>query len=73
MDELEKEAEESRAALKASRGWTNKWVDDVTKEFSKKIAYQTGYTPLATSTTTAATTIENSPIPTVRTSTTQRD
>ena len=29
MDELEKEVEEARAALKASRGWTNKWVEDV--------------------------------------------
>jgi parvulin-like peptidyl-prolyl isomerase len=36
----------------------NKWVDDVNKEYAKKIAYQTGYTPLATTapTTTAATT-----------------
>jgi parvulin-like peptidyl-prolyl isomerase len=37
----------------------NAWVDGVTKEFAKKIAYQTGYTPLATSTTTAATTTSN--------------
>ena len=29
MDDLEKEVEEARAALKASQGWTNKWVDDV--------------------------------------------
>ena len=29
MDDLEKEVEESRAALKALRGWTNKWVDSV--------------------------------------------
>jgi hypothetical protein len=31
----------------------------VTKEFSKKISYQTGYTPLSTATTTAATTTSN--------------
>jgi parvulin-like peptidyl-prolyl isomerase len=38
----------------------NKWVDDVNKEYAKKIAYQTGYTPLATTTgTTAATTTSN--------------
>jgi parvulin-like peptidyl-prolyl isomerase len=39
----------------------NKWVDDVNKEYAKKIAYQTGYTPAATatSTTTAATTTSN--------------
>jgi foldase protein PrsA len=39
----------------------NAWVDGVTKEFSKKISYQTGYTPLSTSTTTttAATTTSN--------------
>jgi foldase protein PrsA len=36
----------------------NKWVDDVNKEYAKKIGYQTGYTPLSTAstTTTAATT-----------------
>jgi foldase protein PrsA len=35
----------------------NKWVDNVNKEYAKKIAYQTGYTPLTTAaTTTAATT-----------------
>jgi foldase protein PrsA len=34
----------------------NKWVDDVNKEYAKKIAYQTGYTPLVTATTTAQTT-----------------
>jgi len=34
----------------------NKWVEDVNKEYAKKIAYQTGYTPLATATTTAPTT-----------------
>ena len=32
----------------------NKWVDDVNKEYAKQIAYQTGYTPLATATTTTA-------------------
>jgi foldase protein PrsA len=38
----------------------NKWVDDVNKEYAKKIAYQTGYTPLSTATTTtAATTTSN--------------
>jgi foldase protein PrsA len=38
----------------------NKWVADVNKEYAKKIAYATGYTPLATaSTTTAATTTSN--------------
>ncbi len=38
----------------------NKWVDDVNKEYAKKIAYQTGYTPLTTAaTTTAATTTSN--------------
>jgi foldase protein PrsA len=37
----------------------NAWVDGVTKEFSKKISYQTGYTPLSTATTTAATTTSN--------------
>jgi len=31
----------------------NKWVEDVNKEYAKKIAYQTGYTPLTTGTTTA--------------------
>ncbi len=31
----------------------NKWVDDVTKEYAKKIAYQTGYKPLVTATTTS--------------------
>jgi len=31
----------------------NKWVADVNTEYAKKIAYQTGYTPLATATTTA--------------------
>jgi foldase protein PrsA len=36
----------------------NKWVDGVNKEYAKKIAYQTGYTPLAT-TTAAATTTSN--------------
>ena len=36
MDNLEKEVEEARAALKASRGWTNKWVDSV-----KEIGAQT--------------------------------
>jgi parvulin-like peptidyl-prolyl isomerase len=34
----------------------NKWVDSVNKEYLKKIAYQTGYTPLATTTTAATTT-----------------
>ncbi len=34
----------------------NKWVDGVNKEYAKKIAYQTGYTPLVTATTTAQTT-----------------
>ena len=29
MDDLEKEVEEMRAALKASQGWTNRWVDTV--------------------------------------------
>ncbi|MGZ8715910.1 MAG: peptidylprolyl isomerase [Gaiellaceae bacterium] len=38
----------------------NKWVDDVNKEYAKKIAYATGYTPLTTAaTTTAATTTSN--------------
>ena len=37
----------------------NKWVDDVNKEYAKKIAYQTGYTPAATATTTAPTTTSN--------------
>jgi parvulin-like peptidyl-prolyl isomerase len=38
----------------------NKWVADVQKEYVKKIAYQIGYTPLATAaTTTAATTTSN--------------
>jgi parvulin-like peptidyl-prolyl isomerase len=37
----------------------NKWVDDVNKEFAKKIGYQTGYVPLSTATTTAATTTSN--------------
>jgi parvulin-like peptidyl-prolyl isomerase len=31
----------------------NKWVDGVNKDYAKKISYQTGYTPLATATTTA--------------------
>jgi parvulin-like peptidyl-prolyl isomerase len=34
----------------------NKWVDGVNKEYAKKIAYQTGYTPLTTATTTSQTT-----------------
>ncbi|MGZ4373063.1 MAG: peptidylprolyl isomerase, partial [Gaiellaceae bacterium] len=35
----------------------NKWVDDVNKEYAKKVAYATGYTPLATTpATTPATT-----------------
>jgi foldase protein PrsA len=39
----------------------NKWVDDVNKEYAKKVGYQTGYVPLSTasSTTTAATTTSN--------------
>jgi parvulin-like peptidyl-prolyl isomerase len=38
----------------------NKWVDDVNKEYAKKIGYQTGYVPLSTATTTtAATTTSN--------------
>jgi parvulin-like peptidyl-prolyl isomerase len=38
----------------------NKWVDDVNKEYAKKISYQVGYTPLATAAaTTAATTTSN--------------
>jgi foldase protein PrsA len=37
----------------------NKWVDGVTKEYAKKIAYQTGYTPLSTATTAATTTTSN--------------
>ena len=32
----------------------NKWVDDVNKEYAKKIAYRTGYTPLATTAVTTA-------------------
>ena len=31
----------------------NKWVDGVNKEYAKKIAYQTGYTPASTATTTS--------------------
>jgi foldase protein PrsA len=34
----------------------NKWVDGVNKEYAKKIAYQTGYTPLATTTSSLTTT-----------------
>jgi foldase protein PrsA len=39
----------------------NKWVDDVNKEYAKKIGYRTGYVPLSTAstTTTAATTTSN--------------
>jgi foldase protein PrsA len=39
----------------------NKWVDDVNKEYAKKVGYQTGYVPLSTAstTTTAATTTSN--------------
>jgi foldase protein PrsA len=33
----------------------NKWVDDVNKEYAKKIGYQTGYTPLSTASTTSTT------------------
>ena len=29
MDDLEKEVEEIRAALKALQGWTNRWADSV--------------------------------------------
>ena len=34
----------------------NKWVDDVNKEYVKKVAYATGYTPLSTTTATTPTT-----------------
>ncbi len=32
----------------------NKWVDDVNKEYAKKIAYATGYTPLSTASATTS-------------------
>lgn len=34
----------------------NTWVDGVNKEYAKKVAYATGYTPLATASVTTATT-----------------
>ena len=40
MDDLEKEVEEMRAALKASQGWTNKWVDSVKELGAQSTSFQ---------------------------------
>ena len=40
MDDLKKEVEESRAALKALRGWTNKWVDSVKELGAQSTSFQ---------------------------------
>ena len=37
MDDLEKEVEETRAALKVSQSWTNHWADKI-KEVSSELA-----------------------------------
>ena len=40
MDELEKEVEETRAALKASQSWTNHWADKIKEVGSKSASYR---------------------------------
>ena len=47
MDELEKEVEEARAALKASRGWTNKWVEDVKTLGAQLMSFRQDHLELA--------------------------
>ena len=47
MDELEKEVEESKASLKASRGWTNKWVDDVKTLGAQSTSFRQDHLELA--------------------------
>ena len=47
MDELEKEVEEARAALKASRGWTNKWVEDVKTLGAQSTSFRQDHLELA--------------------------
>ena len=39
MDELEKEVEEMRAALKASQSWTNHWADKIKEVGSESASY----------------------------------
>ena len=39
MDELEKEVEETRVALKASQGWTNHWANKIKEVGSKSVSY----------------------------------
>ena len=47
MDDLEKEVEEMRAALKASRGWTNKWVDSVKELRAQSTSFRQDHLELA--------------------------
>ena len=47
MDDLEKEVEEARAALKASRGWTNKWVEDVKTLGAQSTSFRQDHLELA--------------------------
>ena len=39
MDELEKEVEETRAALKASQSWTNHWANKIKEVGSESASY----------------------------------
>ena len=47
MDDLEKEVEEARAALKALQGWTNKWVDDVKTLGAQSMSFRQDHLELA--------------------------
>ena len=47
MDELEKEVEESRAALKASQGWTNKWIEDIKTLGAQSTSFRQDHLELA--------------------------
>ena len=47
MDDLEKEVEEARAALKASRGWTNKWIEDVKTLGAQSTSFRQDHLELA--------------------------
>ena len=40
MDDLEKEIEETRVALKASQSWTNHWAEKIKEVGSKSASYQ---------------------------------
>ena len=40
MDKLEKEVEETRAALKASQSWTNHWADKIKEVGSESASYR---------------------------------